>query len=332
MVNSKFVVSLIANTAVSAGLLSAPAGVSADEPQIWDKIVFVSDRDRIMGEDHNSEIYVMDLDGSNVKRLTYNAAWDSEPVVSPDGKKIAFTSNRDGYSEIYVMDVDGGNVTRITRNEINDMSPAFSPDGERVVFCSVLGMGDIELYTVKTDGTDLERLTFDDYLKIGPRYSPDGGSIIFTVEPTEDNNCEIYTFDFESREIQRITYGEEVEFSGGHVLRISSGNAIYFPGGKRIAFWSSDLYEDGIYVMNADGTGRERITYGGAPSAISPDGEKFAFTKGCCDPVDIYLINVDGSALTRLTENEVSDRQPTFTPMLMNGRLLDYYGRWHEVE
>jgi dipeptidyl aminopeptidase/acylaminoacyl peptidase len=73
--------------------------------------------------DGNREIYVMDSDGENQRRLTNNNAEDLRPVWSPDGQRIAFSSERDGSKEIYIMDADGKNASRLTNNNATDGSP-----------------------------------------------------------------------------------------------------------------------------------------------------------------------------------------------------------------
>ena len=84
-----------------------------------EKIVFDSKRDG------NTDIYVMDTNGNNVKRLTTDPAYDRDPCWSPDGEKIVFVSNRDGNDEIYVMNADGTNQINITNNPAEDRDPAW---------------------------------------------------------------------------------------------------------------------------------------------------------------------------------------------------------------
>ena len=101
--------------AFSALLLVACGGSEATA-----RIAFVSDRD------DNSEIYIMDADGSNLTNLTNNPAVDGFHAWSPDSNKIAFVSDRDDNSEIYVMDADGSNLTRLTNNPAEDTLAAWS--------------------------------------------------------------------------------------------------------------------------------------------------------------------------------------------------------------
>src|SRR6476661_4422395 len=99
------------------------------------KIVFVSDRDG------NAEIYSCNGDGSNIRRLTNNAATDDEPAWSPDGSHIAFVSDRTGYPEIYIMNADGSNVVRRTFSGSYTQNPAWSPDGARIAYSSTSNGG-----------------------------------------------------------------------------------------------------------------------------------------------------------------------------------------------
>jgi Tol biopolymer transport system component len=105
------------------------------------QIVFASRRDR------DYEVYAMNADGSEARRLTRSRGIDTNAVFSPDGRRIAFTSNRDGNYEIYVMDADGGNVRRVTRNAERDDFPCWHPDGNHLVFVGERA-GRFDLYMV----------------------------------------------------------------------------------------------------------------------------------------------------------------------------------------
>ena len=86
------------------------------------RIAFASDR---KGDLANIDIYVMDADGGNLRRLTENRIYDWFPSWSPDGERIVFVSERDGNKEIYVMDADGGNLQRLTDNRHSDWFPSW---------------------------------------------------------------------------------------------------------------------------------------------------------------------------------------------------------------
>jgi TolB protein len=123
----------------------------------------------------------MNADGSGITRLTFDLAADFDPAWSPDGKQIAFRSQRDGNDEIYVMRADGSQQQNITLDPAGDWSPAWSPDGRRIAFSSQRGDDALRsIYVINVDGTGLVNLTQDKSEGEYPAWSPDGARIAFS--------------------------------------------------------------------------------------------------------------------------------------------------------
>lgn len=102
---------------------------------------------------NTSEICLANMDGSNMVKLTNNKAEDWHPEVSPDGKQVAFISNRDGNQEIYVMNIDGSNQKRLTFNEVDDWYPSWSPDGSKLIFTAKN-----QIYMMNKDGSSIKKI------------------------------------------------------------------------------------------------------------------------------------------------------------------------------
>ena len=223
-----------------SGFLSAPSW-SPD----GSKLAFVSD------VDGNPDIWVVDIDGSNVTNLTQEKAKDHSPAWSPDGAWIAFASLRDSrYWELYVMRPDGSDVQRLTWwEDASDLSPAWSPDGTRLAFASKRD-GNWEIYTMDRDGGNLARLTNNPADDTNPAWAPDGSRIAFVS--TRDGYAEIY--------VMSITGGQATNISNAPYS--SEHGPTWSPDGGRLAFYSDRDGGWNIHVMASDGSDVIRLTGG----------------------------------------------------------------------
>jgi Tol biopolymer transport system component len=212
-----------------------------------------------------NDIFKMNPDGTGVVKLTDSKAFNSGAGWSPDGRRIAFESNRadrPGRFEIHVMDSDGTNVRRVTTlpaYAIFDLAPRFSPDGRRIVFTRyVVDNAVSALFTVRVDGGGLKRLTPWINGAGDADYSPDGKKLVFEAfSLTENHRCygNIYTVDSDGQHLTNITDNRCKE---------GSSDPVWSPNGKKILFLQ-DRAEGGVVglglaTMNPDGSERHFIT------------------------------------------------------------------------
>lgn len=128
--------------------------------------------------DGNSDIYLMNLDGGNVTRLTSHPAAEGHPTWSPRGTRIAFSSNRAGHEEIYLMTATGRFIRRVTKRFRNATSPDWSPIGRRIAFAGV-GRFRSGIYTIRSDGSRQKRLTAD--AGRAPSWAPNARRIAYVA-------------------------------------------------------------------------------------------------------------------------------------------------------
>jgi Tol biopolymer transport system component len=275
------------------GYATSPA--SLPDLQISGKIVFEALRDG------NSEIYTMNVDGTEQTRITNNSAADLLPYWSPDGTKIAFDSDRDGDREIYVMNADGTGETRLTNSSGADIFPSWSPDGLKIAFRSDRD-GNGEIYVMNADGTGETRLTNNSGNDDNPTWSPDGTKITF--KSNVDGNPEIYVMNVDGSSQARLTNNS-----------VEDNYPEWSPDGTKIAFWSDRDGNEEVYVMNADGSGQTRLTNQTGADVYpswSADGTKIVFTSFRDGNGEIYVMNVDGTGQVRLTNDSALDEQTSW--------------------
>ena len=231
-------------------------------------IAFASDRDWDWKaeKDRNLEIFLMDPNGKQIRRLTEQPKFDTEPAWSPDGRQITFVSYRDleripkgeiHRGEIYLMNADGSNPINLTHApDRADGISSWSPDGGQIAFTSATLFNDdilanSDIFVMDADGANPTNLTNHDAQDQVPDWSPDGNRIAFSSN--RDRNWEIYVMNADGTNPINLT---------NHPAE--DNHASWSPDGTRIAF-DSDRHRDRdrnweIYVMNADGTNPINLT------------------------------------------------------------------------
>jgi len=172
------------------------------------------------------EIYTSKTDGSDLRQLTDNGAYNAEATVSPDGKTIIFTSTRDADIDLYTMDVNGGNVRRITSRIGYDGGAFFSPDGTRIVWRAgypatpadtadyqrllqnrLVRPGRVELWIANADGSDAHQITRLGGANFAPYFHPDGKRIIFSsnYENPRSGKFDLFLINLDGSGLERVT-------------------------------------------------------------------------------------------------------------------------------
>ena len=252
--------------------LLVPGAGAASAPEL----VVASSRDG------DSELFLARADGQIVKRLTANRVSDFSPRWSPDGRRIAFVSDRDGDGdEIFVMNADGSGVRRLTRNAVRDETPAWSPDGTRIAFVHERPSDVLELWTMRADGGGQKLLVRAsrpvNEQSYSPTWSPDGRWIVFSNNRPADGNPELYRVRANGTGLTRLT-----RTAGDPDTLGDDGMPAFSPDGSAIVFSSNrEGRNSDLWTMRADGTRQLRLASRPATDDLSPrwspDGTRMAF-------------------------------------------------------
>ena len=188
-------------------------GMLATDPK-WSpdgsRIAFVSEKTG------DSEIFIMDKDGRNLKRLTSYDGFDAQLSWSPDGNRIAFVSDREGGLNIHVFDLQTESIVQLTFGEYSNSDPDWSPDGKQIVFVSNREPGS-GIFTINPDGSNMKKITkveFQGYKR--PVWGPNNRSIIFEKD-SRVGDSELYIIDLETLEerplaIERVDSSQAISW------------------------------------------------------------------------------------------------------------------------
>ena len=282
---------LVVATAVVLAALAAGTA-RATVPGANGALVFQSSN---RGGHPDAEIWLRTANGKLVD-LSKASSSDGSPVVSPDGKSIAFGSDRKGNLDIWVMSITGKSPRQLTTDPKSDDEPTWSPDGKQIAFTSWRD-GHSEIYVMNADGSNQHRITNTPTRASNeePTWSPDGTRIAFS---SNNGKQAIYTMSPDGSNVQQVV-----------LTSVINTNPDWSPDSSKIAFANSN----DIWVVPSTGgsatdlTNRHITT---AAPAWSPDGTKIAFwsrpTQAGND--DLFTVDVASGATTAITNDAADDR------------------------
>lgn len=180
------------------------------------------------------DIYTAKADGSDLQALTNTPGYDAEATISPDGKRVVFTSMRDGDLELYAMDIDGSNVQRLTNTLGYDGGAFYSPDGKQIVYRAyhpktveesadyqallkenLIRPSKVELIVMNADGSNQRQITDNGAANFAPFFHPSGEKIIFcsNVSDTSSHrrNFDLFLINPDGSGLEQVTHYESFD-------------------------------------------------------------------------------------------------------------------------
>jgi Tol biopolymer transport system component len=198
------------------------------------------------------DIYTVGVDGKDMKRLTNFGVYTAEGVLSHDGKKIVFTSLKDGDLDIYTMNVDGTDMKRLTTTPGYDGGPWWSPDDKQIVYRAwhydndkdlqaykdllakrMIRPNRMELFVMNADGSNQRQITKLGGANFGPSWTPDGKQIIFSSnhKNPRSGNFDLYLVNLDGTGLEQITTSP-----------VFDGFPMFSPDGKKL-LWASNRHD-----------------------------------------------------------------------------------------
>lgn len=275
------------------------------------------------------------------KRLT--SVVDGYPHPSPDGRRVAFQSNRTGRWEIYVMNADGSGVAQLTDAPGDNVTPKWSPDGTRIVFAASPG-GNSDVFVMNADGTGRRRLTDHPGDDSHPHWSADGARIVFNSARATPDPAAEWSRQWHEVFTMRPDGGDPRQHTR---CRTVCTYPSLSPDGSRILFrkvvdapgfqWNLDAgpRNSEVFVAAPDGSDEVNLSrsaaFDGWP-AWSPDGRRIAFTSNRMGPANVgqvFVVGADGTGLRQVTQGPWSHTQPAWSP---DGTRLYVYRLQEDAE
>jgi TolB protein len=236
---------------------------------------------------------------TELSQLTTHKSKDMYPVISSDGKNIAFLSDKQGNDDIFVVDLSGKNPRQLTIQESDERNPTWTSDGKSILFDSSM-LGNTAIFKINLKNERIvHQLIARGASDSAPDISPNGNKIAFST--TSGTAESLWIADIDGRNLKQIGVGNFPKWS---------------PDGKSILFTSSKGGNFDIWLVQPDGSDLMQITVDTAQDvspAWSPDGKKIAFSSNRSGNFELWLIDLETGELIQLTNHPEEDGGPAWS-------------------
>ncbi|MBX9768081.1 MAG: DPP IV N-terminal domain-containing protein [Bdellovibrionales bacterium] len=276
------------------------------------RIVVASDR----AGNSFKELYIMDWDARNPRKISDHKSIVLSPAWSPDAKTVVYTAYayhakaKTRNADLFSYELSTGKRFLLSSRPGINSGAAFDNDGKSI-YLTISQGGNPDIFKMGDDGTNLSRITNGPIgaMNVEPAISPDGKTLAFSSD--RSGQPMIYTMKVDGSGIKRMTFAGKYNATPG-----------WSPDGKKLVFAGWDKSHFDVFIMNADGTGLERLTTAnkknGKPSnnddpTFSVDGRQILFISDRSGTKQIYIINADGTNERRLTSDSFNYFRPKWS-------------------
>ncbi|MFC2168248.1 methyltransferase domain-containing protein [Acidobacteriota bacterium] len=245
----------------------------------------------------------------DLKQITFDSALDYHVKWSPDGKMLAFTSQRDGEPEIWIIPTEGGSAVKLETGLSGDHHISWSPEGTHLTF-DASPTGPPCIYTILTKGSTPKKLTLEQGASFHPNWSPNGKSIAFAS--FRGSSSDIWIMPSEGGQSLQLTNHEATDY-----------HPVWSPDGLSIAFSSKRQGNYDIWEVSTSGGDPTQLTFHKSDDdhvCWSPDGTKIAFMSNRSGKRDIWIKSLPDGKPVRFTE-KANNSWPNWSP---NGKKIAF--------
>ncbi len=276
------------------------------------RIVAASDR----GGGQFKEIYLMDWDGDNARKLTDHQTVSLSPAISKDGSKVAYSAivqhakTQSRNIDLYLYDVASGKRDQVSFREGINSGACFDADGKNL-FATLSQSGTSDIYKISFEGKVIQQITKGPRgaMNVEPAISPDGKTLAFSSD--RGGNPMIYTMDADGTNVKRVT-----------LAGTNNASPSWSPDGKSIAFtgWNDDHFD--VYTISPDGSNLQLVIKAKKANGksahnempvFSPDGRFLMYTSNRTGSNQIYISNLDGTQEMRVTNDDANYFSPKWS-------------------